>query len=269
MEDYQFEKVDKCPICGGDGPYLFHAQVNYIGETPPFGNIIRCSRCVDCGTIYHNPRLTRESSHDFYVNGLYRRISPYLSRAEQGRADRYVPLVDILELHPKRILDVGCSAGILLHQMQVYHECQVVGLEIAPMEKLIDEIVRTKEEVTGKFDMIFCIHMLEHTYDPHDELQWIVDRLEPGGTLFLELPVIDRLDSSTEKLPGFGIAHPYTFTREALKLIVNRTGLEYLYLPIAENTSILIIGDRYGKMQTEKVLISESFQTSIYDGMYH
>lgn len=103
-------------------------------------------------------------------------------------------------LRGKRVLDVGCGAGILAEAMAL-RGAEVVGID-AGAEHLqvardhaaqtgltIDYQQLTVEELAtaavAPFPVVTCMEMLEHVPDPESALRALAQLTAPGGWLFL------------------------------------------------------------------------------------
>lgn len=96
-------------------------------------------------------------------------------------------------------LDVGCGAGLLAEPLARLG-ASVTGIE--PSADLvaaarahaqgqgldIDYRVGTVEGVTGRFDLVTAMEVIEHVPDPQAFLQALEARLSPGGLLILSTP---------------------------------------------------------------------------------
>jgi 2-polyprenyl-6-hydroxyphenyl methylase/3-demethylubiquinone-9 3-methyltransferase len=108
--------------------------------------------------------------------------------------DRQAPL------EGKKVLDVGCGAGILAEAMAI-RGADVTGLD-AGAEALevarahaaeggleIHYLHTTAEEHaehhTGDYDVVTCLEMLEHVPDPSTVVEALTRLVRPGGWLFL------------------------------------------------------------------------------------
>nr|WP_018864516.1 bifunctional 2-polyprenyl-6-hydroxyphenol methylase/3-demethylubiquinol 3-O-methyltransferase UbiG [Thioalkalivibrio sp. ARh3] len=104
------------------------------------------------------------------------------------------------DLAGKKVLDVGCGAGILSEAMAV-RGAQVTALD-AGAEHL--EVAREHahdsgleihylhttaeahaEHHAGDYDVVTCLEMLEHVPDPEAVIDALVQLVRPGGWLFL------------------------------------------------------------------------------------
>jgi polyprenyldihydroxybenzoate methyltransferase/3-demethylubiquinol 3-O-methyltransferase len=98
-------------------------------------------------------------------------------------------------------LDVGCGGGIMsesLARLGFVKEVLAIDLskdvlEVAKSHQRQDPAIQNKleyqlkelKEVEGKFDMITMFEVLEHVTSPPEMLRLAIDRLKPGGWLFL------------------------------------------------------------------------------------
>lgn len=227
------ESVKQCPICGGAGE--FHNENNDNGV------LIRMDKCTECGVEYQNPRLSRADLDAFYQDGTYFRA--YSRGNSQDRVNRIITMLRLMDIKPKRALDYGCANGYLLRNLQVWFGSRILGLDIYTDKPLVKEIVYSKDEVDGEFDLITCLHVLEHIYDPQAELEWMLTKLEPGGTLLIEVPSTDKI-----LLP-----HVFKYSEKALRLMVERTGNECMFLDHGPMYQVFV-GDGYSRFIVERVV---------------
>ena len=240
----QMENVVNCPLCGG--------LASFFKEV----NDVKVDKCDECGVIYQNPRMTREALDEYYSSGQYYSECCSEVSTPRLRVNRILGVIQGMEMFPGRCLDVGCGSGYLLKGIKEDYNVQILGLDKYKNQPVIAEIVQSKEEVTGKFDLILCIHTLEHMYDPQEELRWMWSKLDDGGTIIIEVPLRGKI-----YLP-----HIYAFNTISARLMLKRLGLEYLYIEY-ETNGIFLIGEDYNRYKAEIVIeIMDSY--TMFDGLY-
>lgn len=219
-----------CPICSNQRRKII---INIDGTV--LQNWAFCDACE----IYSLREMpSEESILRYYTSGAYRQ-KIHLNRAnrmpeaftyevilESFRAMHTMVIMKSLGLEPKRFLDVGTSLGILpwgVTRAWRHVECKGEGVE--PLgEYVIDKgltIYNTIDEVTETYDVITCIHTLEHVPSPIEFLSKIANHLEPNGTLIIEVPIYVE----GEQYSGFSPGHLYMFTPNGAKNVVEKAGL--------------------------------------------
>lgn len=99
----------------------------------------------------------------------------------------------------KRILDVGCAAGLMGYELKQKLYAEVWGVENTPTaalqaEKLLDRVLScTIEDALsrlpdGYFDTIICADVLEHLIDPWQVLSGLKQKLSPVGEIVASIP---------------------------------------------------------------------------------
>jgi len=239
--------VNQCPLCGGEGePFKPSKDLLSLEGYDKFLKVYSADVCQNCGTIYQNPCLS--DLERYYGSGAYRLEHPKnpifsdSDTPEVRRSERLVTVIDRFNINPKSCLDVGCGTGELLRQLEIFFYAKVLGLEYDRTISGIDNMVYSKEDVVDTFDLITCIHVMEHMAEPVKELEWMLSKLNPGGTILLELPMAM---SPT-------MAHLYVPSRKGLEIMLNNLNLDYVYLP-HEIICNILIGDNYSNYFVQKV----------------
>jgi 2-polyprenyl-3-methyl-5-hydroxy-6-metoxy-1,4-benzoquinol methylase len=218
---YQVESVP-CAICGGR-------------ELEPIAGKDRCGLradvaiCVACGLVQTNPRFTSES-RDVYYNAEHRG----LQHGDSGPADAFEYeqrrglrisqfFADCgIGLDGKRVLEVGCGTGGILHVLRD-GGATVVGFDVneayvrwGAKQHGLDLRVGSHASV-GTVDVIVYAHVLEHLGDPKQELIASRALLGTGGVIYVEVPGIKRLDLyENDLLRYLQSAHLYHFSLRSL-----------------------------------------------------
>jgi GT2 family glycosyltransferase/tetratricopeptide (TPR) repeat protein/2-polyprenyl-3-methyl-5-hydroxy-6-metoxy-1,4-benzoquinol methylase len=159
-------------------------------------------------------RIAKAGHEEVVTNHTYRvRMERLLERVEQwlpegGRATGgydwhyfHWPRPDLVELVPagvKRVLDVGCAAGVLGEQLKRRGSCEVVGIECDPgaareAQGRLDRVINADIESLdlsglGAFGAIVCGDVLEHLRDPAKVLRKLREALREDGLLVASFP---------------------------------------------------------------------------------
>ena len=170
--------VLSCPYCGDES---FHNQI-------PGRDWFEC----DCGMIYKAYRKTEEELAEFYRTSQYhdsRGISSIKQDAlERNRAKR---IVKHLPIGGERMLDIGCARGYLL-QFARNRGYRVLGVEPSEGHSFEEiPVVHDLDNVRGKFDVIACIHTLEHVIDFKHVIERIKELLTDKGLVLIEVPSLN------------------------------------------------------------------------------
>jgi SAM-dependent methyltransferase len=139
-----------------------------------------------------------------------------------------------------RILDVGSSTGLFLHEMQK-SGWKAVGVELNPKAAQqarqrygLDVFVGTLENASleaNSFDIISFWDVLEHTFSPSSELARAAELLRTGGVLAISIPNWDSFDRMIFGIHWQGLdppRHLYMFTRETLTAFLSQAGFDVL-----------------------------------------
>ena len=131
------------------------------------------------------------------------------------------------------ILDIGCSTGALLQQLQLYYQAHPYGIEPGDLYRqfaqgLNIEVYPSIEDLPSTslktFDLVSLMHVLEHLPDPVGYLQNLREKfLHPRGWLLLEVPNLYAHDC-------FEVAHLTSFSPHTLKQVVRKAGFNVTQL---------------------------------------
>lgn len=186
-------EVAECPLCKGNnfqphtvvsgGPMI---KANVDGFDLSYASLVHYVRCRLCGMVYQSPRMSDDELERWYSSGTYRKWlnvpQENIDRDEYERAERIYGWV--AGLNPQSVLDIGCSRGYLLG---MFGDREVQGVEQF-MDYVSEDVpvVKTLDEVRGRYDAVTLIHVLEHVPRPVEFLREIAPHV--GRYLYIEIP---------------------------------------------------------------------------------
>lgn len=102
----------------------------------------------------------------------------------------------IMKLPKKsRLLDVGCGTFIMLKKIHKWRpDLKLYGIDIGDVGKPPRCVTYKKSSgdkmkfASNMFDMVICLHVLEHTNNPHDFVSEFVRVTRPRGHIYVETP---------------------------------------------------------------------------------
>lgn len=183
----------------------------------------------------HPPPVWRLLDADLHMHTLNHEYAP-------------VGLLEMIQGHPCRVLDVGCFCGGSGRWLKMkYAGCEVVGIEplsaAAEQAAVIYERIINKplEQIDfkgegidqGRFDTIIAADVLEHMVNPWASLERLGQLLMPGGAIYASIPnvrnlrVLQGLAEGKWLYEGAGIldiSHLRFFTRAQIIDMFTQTG---------------------------------------------
>ena len=146
---------------------------------------------------------------------------------------------------PAKILQLGCSAGLLAERVRAlgHHVTGVDALEIPGVRARTDDFHRADlaqgipHDVGTGYDMVIARDVLEHLPRPDETLREILRVLRPDGRLLLSVPNFEHWYPRARVMLGlFGYdrrgildqTHLRFFTRASLRKLVRSCGFDIL-----------------------------------------
>jgi|TARA_B100001971_G_C18086532_1_gene481204 cyclopropane fatty-acyl-phospholipid synthase-like methyltransferase len=127
-------------------------------------------RCKASGVIF----IENEVSKETYIEGEYWNELGNKKFEHELRNDRLMKELKPLIVQ-KKVLEIGCGAGQLLHAMHEYtEEISAVEVNRNHRELLLNkgmECVENIEDVKKEFDIVIMCHVFEHLAHPLDFLE--------------------------------------------------------------------------------------------------
>ncbi len=123
----------------------------------------------------------------------------------------------IVQLQPRKLLDVGCGSGYLAKLLKarvpglVVHGMDISSVALERARNYTDQVWQVDLDKTDlpvpsdQYDTVTCIEVLEHLYDPNHAMREIARVLVPGGSTVVTVPNLAywryRLDLIRGRVP--------------------------------------------------------------------
>jgi SAM-dependent methyltransferase len=209
-----------CAWCGGDArfPEVTHAREMMFGTGVPY-SLAPCTRCGSLALLDPPADPSKAYPEDYY--SLHSEENRHFGRAAGAvlRAGSEVllrtptPVLDAALVRAPfsawcfrwfagrgvrksdPILDVGSGDGFLLRALATYGFERLAGVDPYLSEDAVDGGIELRRaelaETRGSRRVIMFHHVLEHVPDPVTLLEQARDRLQPGGTVIVRVPLSD------------------------------------------------------------------------------
>jgi SAM-dependent methyltransferase len=225
--------------------------------------------CTTCGWAHLDPIPDEAELALMYERAYYQEHNPgWLAkdRSEQAywdleHADKLSDWERLLGDGRRRLLDVGCSGGLLMEHA-VAHGWEAIGIE--PSTEAVEEarahgltvhegLYQDVDVAPGSFDVVHSKLVGEHLPDPRHHLRWARDVLAPGGIVSIQVPndfnLLQLAARDALGEPDWWVAPPYHinyFSFASLERLLRAEGFE----PVGRDTTFpvewfLLMGENY------------------------
>lgn len=232
------ESKVQCGVCGGSsavsmlsGPDRFHLRTD----------VYQLVRCPTCSLVWlENPPTPQEAQYHYGVE-YHQAVQ---TSGEVDTSKRWCgPRNRVLELsRGGALLDIGCNSGAFLQTMRD-DAWKLHGIEISSDQARRAQVNSGARVFVGdvldapfapeSFDVVTCLHVMEHMYQPKEVLARVWSWLKPGGILYIQVPNIEGLEASLFGSYWFGLElprHLYHFSPASLRRLLTQSGYEEILI---------------------------------------
>jgi len=269
----KLEFVD-CNLCGNKKSVPYVRVQNVTNLNIKYWQVVKCP---NCGLLYTNPRLSIED-----VTRLYQ--AEYNTPRNPKLFQRLILSIKKWKVYFFRridgkkgdaVLDVGCGDGYFLIACKS-KGYQVMGLDLDEqfskeigkkynIKVLAGQLSTTLLE-SASFDHITMHHMLEHSYDPMEDLKTAHRLLKRNGKLYIEVPNMNNIEVKVKQLRNMPFHwslpfHTYHFNKETITAYLSKAGFKILsvsypiFSPNVFSRSIIHLIKKDIKPNYENILI--------------
>lgn len=233
ISDSEVEILHNCPACGS-GESTLLSEVSLPNQKAFLSTAI----CNHCNHVY---RSTRPSEAWFFrafderhAQQQLAGVSPINPEVEEDRYKRYAAIGAFFQRNfpeVKTLLDVGCGPGTgLIALNDLGFNCTGIDADESRASYAVEKglnifIGAWKDYHTDEgFDVVSCIHSLEHFYEPEKFLSEIAQRVKDNGYLYIEVP--ETLDHVKDWNDSLYLAHLSNFNQYSLAVLAENCGWE-------------------------------------------
>ncbi len=217
MTHVEFSMVNNsCPVCGSQSWERLQAKYVSVHKCPNelCGHLWAFDVLSDHGVMSHDP----ENAYIAY-SARNRRLIKFLE------SNRHI-------FPGSSILDIGSGSGHVLRSVsEMIPNVAITCLE--PNEQAASflrgkgfNVVCTLNEITGTYELITLIEVIEHVSDPVSLFKYIRPMLSPNGVLFCTTPCGELRNGSRKTNAYDTPEHVGFFTERSLRLAFKKAGFE-------------------------------------------
>lgn len=211
----------RCPCCQSESMRPFFSKWEMAHAV-----------CRDCKFVFMNPYPNDEFLDRLYNASYIKSVRTFIEmpKARAGRVDAlngmrpeyYQEIIDFIAQRrvAGRWLDVGGGIGHFLHRVReqfpefetYLNEMSQVSGEFARdfyRHRLLTQPLAQLVSSGRRFDVITILAVLEHMPHPRPVVQQLVDLLNPGGILLINVPHFSRLNRWLSHADCGGVTAPY------------------------------------------------------------
>lgn len=225
-----------CPICKGNNYEVVYQDLPLERTT------VKLVKCINCSSVYINPRLTHDklmfqySDAEYLDNYYVNLVKPKLRRSRMV-CSLYGSLIQKKKKNG-RILDFGCGAGLLSSNL-ITNGFEVTSFDIGETNKkyakefsnISVQDVLDPAKYQNYFDVVAMVEVIEHLENPVETLAFVKSLLKDDGIIFITTPNYNSLQRLIQGKNWKAIVpqgHLIYFTERTLRTALKKSGLTLL-----------------------------------------
>lgn len=228
----------KCPMPHESNSICrWSKRAGHVRDFPSVG-LIECSTCL---LVVHERDLKERISYETGTMHLW--ASGYGNNLESPYDDipRRIEAISSLakQFKIQKVLDFGSGKGEMLKALQSDFDVKGLEPEVHARQICVEAgfSVETSADVYIKlsetFDLVTLFHVVEHFYEPQNELSKIYKLLAPGGLLVLETPnsqdaLLTIYNSDPFSKFTYWSHHPMLHSQASLTNLLSSSGLNVI-----------------------------------------
>ncbi len=259
MSNLEFASV--CNFC--------HSEKNQVVIDGKYGKIVRCAQC---GLMY---RTTKTMDYPMEHVGGEARMDRQFQQKQKNQLRDYETCFEVIERyrrpeagrmllevgpHTGEFLNLACSKGWTVKGVEPDRRVAELSMERYGLDVVVS-LLRDAHLPAESADVEVLFHVIEHFYQPMEEVLELYRILKPGGILVIETPRFDtvwfRLLKEHERsvIPD----HYFYFTAKTIRAMLDKAGFRVLQIKSVGRT---VAFDRL-LTNVAKVVDSKTFSHSM------
>lgn len=227
----------ECFICGINDSKPFLLAKDTLGVTDQVFSLVQCKQC---GLIFLNPAPDPKEMEIFYPEGYWAKRGSRIEGCYRDMITR-LELKDLIRVIGKggRLLDVGSGAGEFLYHaerlgfegygVEISKEMVKYSIETFGLKNVINSDFLSASFPEEFFDIILFNHVLEHLYNPVENLMEAKRLLKKEGILVIQIPNLDSYQFKIFRKKWLQLSVPQHlnhFTTETIKSALEKVGFD-------------------------------------------
>jgi hypothetical protein len=174
---------------------------------------------------YRDPGFRSETIAQAFerINAIPTELSENAQRCEW--------LNDVLPLTEATLLDIGAGIGVFAHAMSKEWQVACIEENIYSIDFINNVLMipcfpNMHVSACGMYDLVSCVHVLEHISKPVEFLESIKPHC--GDYLFVEVPDAKEFQVLPSNHDDFNSCHEWFFTLSTLAALLEKAGFEVM-----------------------------------------